>query len=248
MTAPLHEQVRWDLLERIRRNEFARGEPLPNETQLGEHYAVSRITIRRAVGDLCANGVLYRRHGVGTFVVDAVSAAQSIRLRGSLADILAEDPRMRFELVLVSDEAWDEQARLAAEALGAFKRLDFRVTIENRPLAYAQLYIPADGYGEELAAAMNGIRQPILVYAERSRHTLAAAEQVIYAGSAVPGLADPLQLEPGTPILQMRRVYFDAAGEVLGMVVGHFHPESIEIKVKLQLSPMDRRGKDQAQW
>jgi DNA-binding GntR family transcriptional regulator len=241
MNVPLHEQVRWDLLERIRRNEFPRGDPIPNEAQLCDHYKVSRITIRRAIGDLCADGVLYRRHGIGTFVVDAVSAAQSIRLRGSLADILAEDPRMRFALVQISDEAWDEAARQATAPLGPIKRLDFKVTIEKRPLAYAQLYVPAARYDEKLAAGMNGIRQPILVFVEHAKHTLAAAEQLIYAGSAAPKIAEALQLGEGTPILQMRRAYFDTVGDLISVVVGHFHPESIEIKVKLQLASMDGR-------
>ena len=243
MNVPLHEQVRWDLMERIRRNEFPAGEPIPNEAQLCDHYKVSRITVRRAIGDLCADGVLYRRHGVGTFVVDAVSAAQSIRLRGSLADILAEDPRMRFKLVDVSDQPWDEAASKAVEAIAPIMRLDFNVTIEDRPLAYAQLYIPASKYSRELAAKMDGIRQPILVFAEHANHTLAMADQVIYAGSAAPGISKALQLESGTPILQMRRAYFDTTGELLSVVVGHFHPGSIEIRVKLQLASMDGKNR-----
>lgn len=241
MNAPLHEQVRWDLLQRIRRGEFQPGAPIPNEAQLCEQYGVSRITIRRAIGDLCADEFLYRKHGVGTFVTDAVSAAQSIRLRGSLADILAEDPRIRFEVVAVEDEAADAATAEIMESLSPLARLDFRVTLEGQPFAFAQIHLPAANVNEALRRSMNGTKQPILVFAEYTQRTLAAAEQTIYAGTVTRAAADALDLAEGAAILQMRRTYFDVTGEPVGVVVGHFHPERIEITVKLQLAAMDAR-------
>ena len=241
MNAPLHEQVRWDLLQRIRRGEFQAGVPIPNEAQLCEQYGVSRITIRRAIGDLCADEFLYRKHGVGTFVTDAVSAAQSIRLRGSLADILAEDPRIRFEIVATSDEPADATTALIMEELAPLKRLDFRVTIDGKPFAYAQIHVPAAAYSESLEREMNGTRQPILILAEHARRTLGGAEQVIFAGSVSSVLAKMLELNEGTAILQMRRTYFDIASRPMAVVVGYFHPERIEMTVKLQLATMDGR-------
>lgn len=47
------------------------GECLPSENDLAERFGVNRHTIRRAVDDLIAAGLLERRHGKGTFVLDA---------------------------------------------------------------------------------------------------------------------------------------------------------------------------------
>lgn len=47
------------------------GECLPSENELAERFGVNRHTIRRAVEDLIAAGLLERRHGKGTFVLDA---------------------------------------------------------------------------------------------------------------------------------------------------------------------------------
>ena len=41
---------------------------LPGERVLEETYGVSRITVRRAIGDLVASGKLKRARGKGTFV------------------------------------------------------------------------------------------------------------------------------------------------------------------------------------
>lgn len=46
------------------------GECLPSENELAERFGVNRHTIRRAVEDLIAAGLLERRHGKGTFVLD----------------------------------------------------------------------------------------------------------------------------------------------------------------------------------
>lgn len=66
----LWRQVADDLTKDIESGELALGWKLPTELELAEIYGVSRITIRRAVGELAANGKLNVVHGRGTFVAD----------------------------------------------------------------------------------------------------------------------------------------------------------------------------------
>src|SRR5262249_17870757 len=47
-------------------------EPLPAERDLAEEFAVSRITVRKALDGLVSEGLLKRRHGAGTFVAGRV--------------------------------------------------------------------------------------------------------------------------------------------------------------------------------
>ena len=49
------------------------GECLPSENDLAERFGVNRHTIRRAIEDLINAGLLERRHGKGTFVLDGPS-------------------------------------------------------------------------------------------------------------------------------------------------------------------------------
>ncbi len=72
---PLYAQVREHLLARIRGGEWAAGETLPNEYVLSTNFDVSIGTVRRAVAELEANGVLVRKQGRGTFVAGRGSAA-----------------------------------------------------------------------------------------------------------------------------------------------------------------------------
>ena len=60
-------------LERLIRAQLGQGrwhpdEQVPSEKQLCEAYAVSRTTVRQAIGHLVADGLLYHIKGKGTFV------------------------------------------------------------------------------------------------------------------------------------------------------------------------------------
>ncbi|MEJ2403643.1 MAG: phosphonate metabolism transcriptional regulator PhnF [Candidatus Thiodiazotropha sp.] len=47
------------------------GECLPSEQALAERFGVNRHTIRRAIDDLVHAGIVERRHGIGTFILDS---------------------------------------------------------------------------------------------------------------------------------------------------------------------------------
>lgn len=47
------------------------GACLPSENELAEYFGVNRHTVRRAVEGLVAEGIIERRHGKGTFVLNA---------------------------------------------------------------------------------------------------------------------------------------------------------------------------------
>ncbi|MDK4269415.1 GntR family transcriptional regulator [Corynebacterium accolens] len=64
---PKHTQLH-DILEELCNTTLKPGDILPGERLLEETYGVSRITVRRAIGDLVAAGRLRRVRGKGTFV------------------------------------------------------------------------------------------------------------------------------------------------------------------------------------
>jgi GntR family transcriptional regulator len=70
---PLHRQLFLVLHDEIARGSLAPGDPLPTEQALCDQFAVSRITVRRALADLVDAGLIERRQGVGSFVRDRPS-------------------------------------------------------------------------------------------------------------------------------------------------------------------------------
>ena len=70
---PLYEQLKNDIKRDIKEGVFPAGSRMPSEDELGEKYSVSRITVRRAVKELCDEDYLIKKQGKGTFVLDNAS-------------------------------------------------------------------------------------------------------------------------------------------------------------------------------
>lgn len=66
--APLYQQIYDEIKDAIEKGVYAPKERIPSELELAEQYDVSRITVRRAVEELCSDGYLVKQQGRGTFV------------------------------------------------------------------------------------------------------------------------------------------------------------------------------------
>ncbi len=65
---PLSLQVQQHILDLIKDDTFSPGERLPSEAEFSMRLGVSRPTLREALKSLEQEGVLLRKHGVGTFI------------------------------------------------------------------------------------------------------------------------------------------------------------------------------------
>ena len=90
-TQPLYQQLQRVVREAIESHVLAADDALPSERQLAEDFSVSRITVRRAIEGLVAEGLLVSRQGSGNFVCSRVeknfakltSFSEDMRARGS---------------------------------------------------------------------------------------------------------------------------------------------------------------------
>lgn len=64
----LYEKIINYLRQEIESKKFKPGDKLPTEKELAERFGVSRITSKRALADLSAEGLIYRVRGSGSYV------------------------------------------------------------------------------------------------------------------------------------------------------------------------------------
>lgn len=79
-----HRAVYQYLKTRILSGDFPVGDQLPTEQELAKHFSLSRPTAARALNDLETDGLIERRAGAGSFVVDRVSGRSSMQVMGLL--------------------------------------------------------------------------------------------------------------------------------------------------------------------
>ena len=68
---PLYRRIATDIRGLIRSGDLAPGAQVETELELMGRYGVSRATVRQALGDLVADGLVEIRRGLGTFVTPA---------------------------------------------------------------------------------------------------------------------------------------------------------------------------------
>lgn len=249
VTGPLYVQLREALRAEIERRELAPGDRLPTEAELEERYGVSRSTIRQAVGDLEAEGLVRRVQGKGTFVGTAkiqhvpvlTSFTELLRSQGHrpghrLLDSavvaappevcrelgLHEDTRCRYlERLLVADDEPVGVSRtwLPLAVLGAADRLIARGTLEGRSLY------------QLLSEAPGGL-------------TPHDGVETILPKLAGESEAHLLECEIDTALLQIHRSSWTADGRALEWTELAFVPGRYEYRVQLRRSGSGVNGAD----
>jgi GntR family transcriptional regulator len=237
---PLYHQLEQELRARILAHEFEPGEALPTEERICAQYGVSRITVRRALDALIAEGLITKRRGVGTFVTPPSSAGvRSIRLTGSLDEFLASAGALATQVLSMREVPAPEEAvrglRLRPGELTT--RLELLSFLDEAPLGYSELYLPVS-IGRKVQPLDVGEHLPVIRMVESKLGArVVRAEQFLEADVAGPHAAKYLSLETTTPVLKVTRIYYDMTGSPVEMIVARNHPERYKYSIDFVARP-----------
>ena len=80
-TVPPYEQIKLYLKERLENGHWTPGALMPSEADLVAQFAVSRMTVNRALRELQLEGMVDRVQGVGTFAAQLHRVSSSLTIR-----------------------------------------------------------------------------------------------------------------------------------------------------------------------
>ena len=95
---PRYHQIAQTLRERILGGRLAPGTRLDNQRQLAREFSVTLMTLRQALDVLDRDGLIARRHGLGTFIASPSVDYDILQLQTFAGDLSAqgEDVVTRF--------------------------------------------------------------------------------------------------------------------------------------------------------
>jgi len=224
----LHRQLFIVLRDEISRGVYAEKGALPKEELLCERFGVSRITVRRALTDLAAQGVVERRHGLGTFIREDFEPRRtpSLSVVDELRQLAAETSVEVLE-VLAAQPPADIAALLhLAAGARAVRAVRLRRT-GGLPVMLTDAWVPGTlSRGVTQAALRKKALFEILI---SQGLKFGRVIQEITAQPADPVRAGLLQTEVGAPLLKIARLMHDhKAHPVLHLVV-YLTPERSRI-------------------
>ena len=231
---PLYHQVYSVLRGRIQDGEFAHDTTLPGELELCRAFGVSRITVKRALSELAAEGFVSRHRGRGTVVRYRVpSPVVRASFDGLISNLIDMGLKTHVEVLSVRDEpASGEVAECLEVAPGTVvQHAVRRRLIEDAPFSFLRTFVPLD-----IAARFDASRlgdTPILTLLAEAGAVPDRARQVITAVPAGQDASEALGLTVGAPVLRVTRTIKDAEGRPIQHISATYRPDRYEYEMKL---------------
>lgn len=228
---PLYFQVAEQLEQAIQDGRLAPGDRMDNEIALAQQLGLSRPTMRQAIQVLVDKGLLVRKRGVGTQVVQS-RLRRSVELT-SLHDDLTRAGKatatevLGLELVGAADEDCDHLGVSPGDKIWSVERLRF---IDGEPLALLHNSVPAsvaDLGAADLAGT--GLYEVLRAAGVHMR----VANQEIGARRAGSREARLLGEPKGAPLLTMRRTAYDDKGQAVEYGTHVYRPELYSFQLTL---------------
>ena len=212
--------------------EAGAGALLPSERALAERYGLARMTVRKELDRLVAEGAAYRVHGRGTFAATP-RIVQAEALTSFTEDVLARGlqpgARVLAHGVVVADDALAAALELAPGA--RVVRVHRVRTADGEPLALEWAHLPADDFpgleGEPLAD-----RSLLALLRDRYGVVVTAAHQHVSAVALSADEAALLGVEAGSPGFLFRRVTRREGGRVLESARSLYRGDRYEIQIR----------------
>lgn len=229
---PLYDQLVDVLRDKIA-NELEPGDLLPSERELTERYGLSRTTVRQALRELENLGLVYRRHGRGTFVASTETQAANLSQAYSFTEQMREMGRvpateiLEFSRIEADKYLASHMGLRIADPVFVLRRLR---SADGVPMMLERTYLPVRTFmgltrdqleGVSLYEVMEG------TYHERIR----LAEEEFSAGIARPEEAAALSVREGSPVLDLVRTTTNEAGEVIEFTLSVARADQFRYKV-----------------
>ena len=222
--SPLYQQIKSLLVQSLERGEWKPGEAIPSEMELAARFQVSQGTVRKAVDELAAENLLIRRQGKGTFV--STHQEPRVRFRFLRLAPIEGEPKPAQSQILECKRlraSTDMARRLelrAGDPLIMIRRL---LSFSGVPTVVDDIFLPGalfKGLNNDVLQRYSG---PLYgLFESEFGVSMVRAEESLRAVAADDERATLLQVQPGTPLLQVDRTSYTYANRPVELRTGHY--------------------------
>jgi GntR family transcriptional regulator len=233
---PKYLQISSWLRESIQVGRYKTDERLPSEIELAQLCRVNRNTLRQAIGELTAEGLLRKVKGLGTFV----ASTGSMDLRRKLNRISSFGKELHLagvrEKTILLEKGIKHPLAQIAKSLGlndqsrvmAIRRLR---TGNDIPLIYEETYLPEDLFDGILEMDLTGSLYEI--YTQRFNVELSRCEQTIRAVNMNKKTAGLFGLKEHDAALYMESVTYNDRNLPVEVLCCYFRGDKYTFEVEL---------------
>lgn len=232
---PRYVQLRRRLEEGIDDGILPPNSSLPPERELAELTELSRVTVRKAIQELVAKGLVEQRQGSGSFVREAAPRVeQSLSRLTSFTEDMGRrgmtttSKWLERGIVMPSPE---ESVALGLSADASVARISRLREADGRPMALERAALPLEILPDPLA-----VETSLYEVLEARGTRPVRAVQKISAVNLSAADADLLGVAEGTAGLSIQRVSYQADGRVAEFTRSLYRGDAYDFVAELRLS------------
>ena len=209
-TAPLYREVKRRLMDTLARGEWRPGDAIPAERRLSEQYGISIGTLRKAIDELCAENILIRQQGRGTYV----ASHNRDRNLFYFFHVVPENGPKAYPDVELLAFGRGKADRVAAERLGietgeAIVRIRNRLRLAGAPVVIDDITLSSARFAGLTERQFRARPSTIYnLYQESFGISVVRTRERVRAMPADHDVAGLLEVPRGAPLLQVRRVAY----------------------------------------
>jgi len=210
VAAPLYKEVKRVLTHSLAQGEWQPGEALPSEAKLAQRYGVSIGTLRKAIDELVAEGVVVRRQGSGTFI----ASHGANRLMFHFFHVVPREgekqyPRTATLAFRRGRAEGTEAAKLGIAAGDPVLRIRNLLSLADKPVILDDLVLPQRLFPDLTERILTGRDNTIYhLYQTRYGINVLRTGERLRASLADVEVAKLLGVRKGAPLLEIDRVAY----------------------------------------
>lgn len=221
MNRPKYQKIKEVILTYI-----ATKEPntaIASEREISNLYGASRMTVRKAVEELCDEGYLYRDGNKGTFIADE-------KMRKNVKPIILDEQGEQFTFKILyfdikSEGEPDVLEKLEMTHHEYFLRLVRLVRLDGKPMSVEEVFVPRTNITDEQLGQLS-------TFLDLDRIVSSGRTNQVLIPMLVPTqYASLMKLKVGTPIIAVHNLVYKQSGKPYIYIRSYFNPtlKTIEI-------------------
>jgi GntR family transcriptional regulator len=236
--APLYQQLSDGIRRQVLASKWPVDSAIPSERELVRLTGLSRMTVRQAIDGLTREGLLYRIHGRGTFIVPE-RVDQDMRGVYSFSERIRAQGRVPSTQLISRSEvgASDEETELLRIQPGApLYRLVRLRCIDDEPAVVDVVRLPAERCPGLLRHDLT-ISLYALLTTEYNLPPVRSTDTLEAVG-APREVAEPLGVKVGAPLSLMRRVATTHGGLPIELTDEYARSDRMRYRLQLYADPL----------
>ena len=239
MKTPLYLKLAQDLKAEITSGKISVGSHLPTEMELAEAYSASRYTVRAAISELQAMGLVSRKKKSGTRVESASTTSAYKQTVGSIEDLTAFGASharkiQASEKITCTKKLADELGCSVGKEWIKLTSLRYNNQDSGLPMGITEIYIDSKFEAVEKIASKNPDQLVSNIIEERYGKAISEIKQEIIPILLSQDQALKLNSVEGTPALRIIRSYMDTANEVFEITITTHPADRYALVTKLR--------------